>query len=84
MEARVGQLGSHMPARFACHLVRPSPAIVAAATACSLSAALYGMDASIIEVEVDLSGIRTNEDYFHTVGLPDAAVRESRDRTVPP
>src|SRR5690348_9564693 len=46
----------------------------------TLSAALYGIDASIIEVEVDVSGIKTNEDYFHTVGLPDAAVRESRDR----
>ena len=46
----------------------------------TLSAAVYGIDASIIEVEVDVSGIKTNEDYFHTVGLPDAAVRESRDR----
>src|SRR5579859_4747797 len=46
----------------------------------TLSAAVYGIDASIIEVEVDLSGIRTNEDHFHTVGLPDAAVRESRER----
>jgi magnesium chelatase family protein len=45
----------------------------------TLSAA-YGIDASIIEVEVDVSGIKTNEDHFHTVGLPDAAVRESRDR----
>ena len=25
------------------------------------------------------SGIQTQEDHFHTVGLPDAAVRESRD-----
>jgi magnesium chelatase family protein len=46
----------------------------------TLSAAVYGIDASIIEVEVDVSGIKTKEDYFHTVGLPDAAVRESRDR----
>src|SRR5205085_795057 len=37
-------------------------------------------DANIIEVEVDVSGIKTREDIFHTVGLPDAAVRESRDR----
>jgi magnesium chelatase family protein len=44
------------------------------------SAAVYGIDANIIEVEVDVSGIKTNEDHFHTVGLPDAAVRESRDR----
>src|SRR4051795_5860716 len=46
----------------------------------TLSAAVYGIDASIIEVEVDVSGIKCNEDHFHTVGLPDAAVRESRDR----
>ncbi len=46
----------------------------------TLSAAVYGIDANIIEVEVDISGIKTSEDHFHTVGLPDAAVRESRDR----
>ncbi len=46
----------------------------------TLSAAVYGVDANIIEVEVDISGIKTQEDHFHTVGLPDAAVRESRDR----
>lgn len=46
----------------------------------TLSAAVYGIDASIIEVEVDVSGIKQKEDHFHTVGLPDAAVRESRDR----
>ena len=46
----------------------------------ALSAAVYGIDAHIIDVEVDFSGIQTAEDRFHTVGLPDAAVRESRDR----
>jgi magnesium chelatase family protein len=46
----------------------------------TLSAAVYGVDANLIEVEVDVSGIKTNEDHFHTVGLPDAAVRESRER----
>jgi magnesium chelatase family protein len=46
----------------------------------TLSAAVYGIDASIIEVEVDVSGIKMMEDHFHTVGLPDAAVRESRER----
>jgi len=46
----------------------------------TLSAAVYGIDASIIEVEVDVSGIKTPEDHFLTVGLPDAAVRESRER----
>ncbi len=46
----------------------------------TMSAAVYGIDASIIDVEVDVSNVKTKEDYFHTVGLPDAAVRESRDR----
>jgi magnesium chelatase family protein len=46
----------------------------------AISAAVYGIDAHIIDVEVDFSGIQTAEDHFHTVGLPDAAVRESRDR----
>ncbi len=45
-----------------------------------LSAAVYGIDANLIDVEVDLSGLVSEEDKFHTVGLPDAAVRESRDR----
>jgi magnesium chelatase family protein len=46
----------------------------------SLSAAVYGIDAHIIDVEVDYSGVKLTEDVFNTVGLPDAAVRESRDR----
>src|SRR5487761_1135753 len=46
----------------------------------SFSAAVYGIHTNIIDVEVDFSGIKTTEDRFHTVGLPDAAVRESRDR----
>jgi magnesium chelatase family protein len=45
-----------------------------------LSAAVYGIDANLIDVEVDLSGVIAEQDSFHTVGLPDAAVRESRDR----
>jgi len=44
------------------------------------SAAVYGIDANIIEVEVDVSNVRNAEDNFLTVGLPDAAVRESRQR----
>ncbi|MHB1700456.1 MAG: YifB family Mg chelatase-like AAA ATPase [Acidobacteriaceae bacterium] len=44
------------------------------------SAAVYGIDAHIIDVEVDFSGIKTEQEQFNTVGLPDAAVRESRDR----
>jgi magnesium chelatase family protein len=46
----------------------------------TFSAVVYGIDANIIEVEVDVSGIKTNDDHFHIVGLPDAAVRETRDR----
>lgn len=46
----------------------------------ALSAAVYGIDASIIDVEVDFSEIQAIEEQFHTVGLPNAAVRESRDR----
>src|ERR1035437_311613 len=44
------------------------------------SAAVYGIDANLIDVEVDYSGVVSEKDVFHTVGLPDAAVRESRDR----
>ena len=44
------------------------------------SAAVYGIDAHIIDVEVDFFGVKTMEESFSTVGLPDAAVRESRDR----
>jgi magnesium chelatase family protein len=44
------------------------------------SAAVYGIDANIIDVEVDFSNIKLDQEQFHTVGLPDAAVRESRDR----
>ena len=46
----------------------------------ALSAAVYGIDANLIEVEVDYSGTVVEKVVFHTVGLPDAAVRESRDR----
>ncbi|MDH3599698.1 MAG: YifB family Mg chelatase-like AAA ATPase [Candidatus Tectomicrobia bacterium] len=42
-----------------------------------LSSTLLGVDACLIEVEVDLvNGLPT----FTTVGLPDTAIRESRDR----
>jgi magnesium chelatase family protein len=46
----------------------------------TLSAAGYGIDANIIQVEVDCAGIKCDQDHFHTVCLPDAEVRESRDR----
>jgi len=44
-----------------------------------LSAAVFGIDAYLVEVEVDLNPGRSDS-YFTTVGLPDAAVKESRDR----
>jgi magnesium chelatase family protein len=43
----------------------------------TLSAAVFGIDAYLVEVEVDVSAGQPN---FTTVGLPDAAVRESRER----
>ena len=44
------------------------------------SAAVYGIDAHLIDVEVDFAGYVTDHPTFNVVGLPDAAVRESRDR----
>jgi magnesium chelatase family protein len=42
-----------------------------------LSSAVYGIDAYVVEVEVDIAhGLPS----FSTVGLPDGAVRESKDR----
>src|SRR5664279_1581311 len=46
----------------------------------TFSAAVYGIDATLIEVEVDISPIKAEKDTFTTVGLPDATVRESRER----
>lgn len=43
----------------------------------ALSAAVYGIDAYLVEVEVDVSAGLGN---FLTVGLPDAAVKESKER----
>ena len=44
----------------------------------SFSAAVFGIDAYIVEVEVDVGSTRQNE--FNVVGLPDIAVKESRER----
>ena len=43
------------------------------------SAAVFGIDAYLVDVEVDLNPSRSDWN-FTTVGLPDAAVKESRDR----
>ncbi|MDA2913913.1 ATP-binding protein [Acidobacteriia bacterium AH_259_A11_L15] len=42
------------------------------------SAALFGIDAYIVQVEVDIA--QGGMGHFTTVGLPDAAVKESRER----
>jgi magnesium chelatase family protein len=43
------------------------------------SAAVYGIDAHLIDVEVDMYKSGTARDFI-TVGMPDVAVRESRER----
>jgi hypothetical protein len=43
-----------------------------------LSAAVYGIDAYPVEVEVDVGSSKMGE--FTVVGLPDIAVKESRER----
>lgn len=45
----------------------------------TLSAAIQGIDAHVIEVEVDMYPAGSARDFV-TVGMPDAAVRESRER----
>ncbi len=44
----------------------------------TFSAAVFGIDAYLVEVEVDVH--QTFEGYFSVVGLPDLAVKESRER----
>lgn len=49
----------------------------------TLSAAVYGIDADLVDIEVDLTPVRGEGDQppsVTIVGLPDAAVRESRER----
>ncbi len=49
----------------------------------TISAAVYGIDAELVEVEVDLTpraGDAQHETSVTVVGLPDLAVRESRER----
>ena len=44
----------------------------------TLSASVYGIDAYIVQVEVDVGSARMQD--FNVVGLPDNAVKESRER----
>jgi len=48
----------------------------------TLSAAVYGIDADLVDIEVDLAATRGDDQVSSVtiVGLPDAAVRESRER----
>lgn len=49
----------------------------------TLSAAVYGIDADLVDIEVDITPARIEGDdkpSVTIVGLPDAAVRESRER----
>ena len=45
----------------------------------TFSAAIQGIDAHVIDVEVDMYPAGTSRDFV-TVGMPDAAVKESRER----
>ena len=46
----------------------------------TLSAAVYGIDADLVDIEVDITASRgeSEQGSVTIVGLPDAAVRESR------
>jgi magnesium chelatase family protein len=44
----------------------------------AISAAVFGIDAYLVEVEVDVGSARLQD--FNVVGLPDNAVKESRER----
>lgn len=49
----------------------------------TLSAAVYGIDANLVDIEVDVTPVRSEVEQqpgITIVGLPDAAVRESRER----
>jgi magnesium chelatase family protein len=49
----------------------------------TLSAAVYGINADLVDIEVDLTPVRGEAESPQSVtivGLPDAAVRESRER----
>lgn len=47
----------------------------------TLSASVFGIDAHLVDVEIDVAATRGTENaHFITVGLPDAAVKESRER----
>src|SRR5262249_41272603 len=76
LAAREGPL-SHAPYRIPDIDARRRDSNNRRMTARVLSAALHGVEAALVRVEVDVTeGLPA----FHTVGLPDSAVRESRER----
>jgi magnesium chelatase family protein len=48
----------------------------------TLSASVYGIDAYLVEVEVDVGSARMTD--FNVVGLPDNAVKEAASAQVRP
>src|SRR5882762_2197153 len=68
--------------RGECNFPRRSPLRPGARLATMLfktqSASVYGIDAYLVEVEVDVGSARMQD--FNVVGLPDNAVKESRER----
>src|SRR6185312_8648427 len=70
---RSPQAGALTPIR-ACGLVRARMLFR------TLGASVIGIESRLVEVEVDSSPAPGNDPRFSTVGLPDAAVRESRER----
>ena len=65
------------PAQFAASAGRPADCTNRGVLACLRSAAVFGIEAFPVHVEVDVSFGMPN---VTMVGLPDASVRESRDR----
>ncbi len=64
----------HSPENFASGIGLPLVALFR-----TRSAAVYGIDAHLIDVEVDMYPAGTQRDFI-TVGMPDTAVKESRER----
>jgi magnesium chelatase family protein len=48
----------------------------------TLNASVYGIDAYLVEVEVDVGSARMTD--FNVVGLPDNAVKEAASASSPP
>lgn len=79
------RLGQPCPARLApvsCFFpenFHDATALLSVALYRARSAAVYGIDAHLIDVEVDMYPSGSARDFI-TVGMPDTAVRESRER----